>query len=473
MCEQGISESADCVLVGKLWSFIWNSKSGDYYLPNIIKNGLRAEGFSIPPFSTIDVGDIPKITMFDKKPWGSVAISMSHTTLSGLDTASKGSLACKTSDGDTTVTLSINFGDLLYRGGYEVSSSGLAGCAIGTAYNYLHFLQEAVAGSDNDLDLARWYRDDTEHGLPSSENGRLLLGAYYLHQDTIQSLMTSSVNPFTPNFKSNLGSKATGKTAGAVQTATHYYKGQNTQSALEKAITADDPAEAAPTIGSIGQYTGGFTDAVYLTLAAHWAKENALSEAEENEYESLLNSMANFRCAVLYVQNQTGKPVTTAEVLDHVKNAPLGALQCDDPMPIYDPETGEIIESIYPQPLDRERLLEAYEARGVPEKKFDYHGSFNDQGQSVTATLSVEFKTVNSKLNATAKSAKIKIGDLHITLNDWSGPDSLFNKVNDWIANTGFFQDTLKSKLNGALNSSKVLGDISDALNAGLRKLGT
>ncbi len=482
----------DCNLVNQLWKFLDNPKSGEFYLGNIIKNGLQNStlGIDIKPFATVDVGDIPTQTMFD---WALeyMGISMSDTELSGLGTYQGGTLTCTpTSATETSVTLTLNFGALLYAGNYDVGVSGVSGCAIASAAAITggnvsadEVLMSpgattAPGSEDQQLDLARWYRDDTTRGLPSSENGRTLVGGYYLQQDTINKVASSDVQAAGIYRQTLAGQKTT---ADAVNTSTAYYQ---------------NPTGTAPApIGDGTQYQGGFQSSFYLQMATQQlaAKQGVDLEAEilaqsDNEFAELSNAMNHFKSQVTKFQKTQTNPCQTAEVMAYIPTATadenVGVVAHSANyeegigIPIFDLETQEIVKHLPLYPLNRDRALTAFAS--VTEKTGDkgwFHvkGTFSDKAQAVSFTVETSFTNTSGSLAATVKSMKLTIGNLQIILGNKEGFDSeptLYDKVSSWIANTGSFQDTLKSKLNSAMNSKDMLGNVQEALNGGLKKLG-
>ena len=483
----------DCNSVEQLWNFLDNPQSGEWYLGRIIKNGLTDSllGINIPPFSTVDIGDIPTQTMF-KWETEYMGITLTGTQLSGLDTYNQSSnLHCSpTSASETAVDLTLNFDKVVFSGRYDVGLSGVSGCAIATAAAVLGGDVSLLAATptetpeDQQLDLARWFRDDDQHGLQASENGKTLVGAYYLHQDTLQKVTTAD-NNYASQYRQELAKQQ--QTSNAVYDANDYYKKQRTDSGRTKG----DP----PTIGEAGQYAGGFALYSKLQLATRQIAddENVDIVAElqkdelDNEYAQLINAMGHFNDQVLTFQQVDPKPVTTQRIMNYIPTANpdhsvgvAASVDAEEPavgIPIFNLETGEIVQRLPLRPLNKELIAQALAANvDVAERPGTFHvkGTFTDAGQSISLALNVTFTNQSSSLTATVNSINLSIGDLGIELGNKAGwnDDSLYNKVADWIANTGSFQDMLKSKLNIMLNSDEFKAKVQDALNGGLKKLG-
>ena len=106
---------------------------------------------------------------------------------------------------------------------------------------------------------------------------------------------------------------------------------------------------------------------------------------------------------------------------------------------------------------------------------FNVKGAFSDIAQSVAFTVETSFTNTGGSLTATVTSMNLQIGPLLIVLGNkdgFSSEPTLYDRITNWIANTDSFQDTLKSKLNGGLNSDAMLANVQEALNGGLKKLG-
>lgn len=472
----------DCNLINLLWKSLLNNPDSNWYLGNIIRNGLSDPliGVNIPPFPSISVGDIPTQTMFNQYPWGYIGISMSNSDLSGLGSYSGGSLVCTPISGtETTIDFTFNFNSVVYSGNYDVGTSGVVGCAIATGAAILGYnvgSSAALAATENNqqLDLAAWFRDNQQNGLQASDNGQLLVGTYYLHQDTIQTVTTAS-NNYAAQYRQLLAAQQS--TSDAVYQSTNYYR-QSTQGQTPE-------ASPPPQIGSATQYAGGFNTYVKLQLATQQAAATAgfdLMSDDDNDYADLLNSMEHFNNQVLQFQQTDPGEVSTEQIMNYIPTAhpnPNPSINGSNAqIPIYDLETQQVRGYKPVRPLDVERIRTALAANTnsqveAADATFNVKGSFQDNAQQLSLQITVSLTNQNG-LIATVDSLSLSIGNLHITLGNSQGfPDnSLYNRVAEWIANTGSFQDTLKSKLNTAFNSDEFKNKVQDAINGGIKKLG-
>lgn len=474
--RQSVADNDDCNLVSRLWLLLSDPASGEFYLGNIIQNGLHdpSLGIDIPAFATIATGDVPEQTMFSWGGLGYMKLSMSGTALSGLGSFEGGRMSCTaTSPYETTLDLSLVFRAVDFTGGYEVASGGAVGCAVATAATILGAGAAGAAASgdeDSNLWLAQWYRDV---GLQESDNGQLAVGAYYLHEDTIQEVTTAD-NPASANYRTVLAQQRA--TSEAVAASTRYWQQQQ---------SGEDPAGEPPKIGDPMQYTGGFKTYVYLQYAVQqmMAERGLRLVADDNPYAELLNSMTHFNAQVKAFQKDHPGEQITATIMDYVAAAPavpqeryaeLGI----EGIPVYDLESGDVVDHVEPWPVDVERLRTAYLARAPRDAdafEFRVDGSFRDAAQQLQLGAVATFTYDDAGLLGRVDGVRISMSNLDIELGNRAGFDSqpgLYEKASTWIANTQSFQDTLKSRLNAALNDPSVLGKLSDVLNAGLAKLG-
>jgi hypothetical protein len=466
------ADNTDCDLVALLWGLLSDPASGKWYLGNIIRDGLEDQGLgiSIPPFPTVTVGDIPEQTMF-KWALEYLGVTMTGTVLSGLDSYSGGTMNCTpVSATETVIDLALTFSQTTFSGNYDVGTSGATGCAIATAAAVLGGGGAASAGEESRLELATWYRNV---GLNESENGQVAVGAYYLHEDTIEKVTTSDTNA-AKQYRQVLAGQKT--SADAVTSSTRWYQQQK---------EGKNPPPPPPTIGAGTQYTGGFLTAVKLQYAVDAMRQaEGLALEPGNEYSELLNAMTQFDGQVKRFQRDYPGQRDTRTIMDYVDQAQhLSAEELKElgveGVPHFDLDSGEVAGHVEPWPVDRDRALAARAARApepaAPEEWFHVKGTFADTAQDMTIGLTAAFTGDGTSLFAQARSTKLTMSNLDIKLGNsqgfapWPG---LYEKVSEWIANTQSFQDTLKSKAAAALNSPAVLAELTSILNAGLKKLG-
>lgn len=474
--------NSDCSLVARLWNLLSKPESGEYYLGNIIGKGLSVPslGINIAPFPTVAIGDIPEQTMF-KWALEYMGIALTGNQLSGLNSFSGGQLVCTpVSETETTVDLTLTFQEILFSGNYDVGVSGASGCAIATGAAILGGLSSssrmlAVGGDESRLGLASWFRDGP---LEKSENGKTAVGAYYLHQDAVQAVTTADNNA-SKQYRAKLAQQKA--TSDNVTAANKYYQDKH---------EGKQPVGNAPTMGASSQYGGGFATYVSLQQATQRLMEQrGLRLApNDNEFAELMNAMTQFNGQVKNFQVQNPGERTTEQVMNFVETAPIAdsdtvARLTGEPqgIPVFHPETDEIIGYQPTWPLDMNRIRLAHAARAEQQGEqsnawFHIKGSFRDTAQQISLRVVVSFRsTGTNKLMAEVKTLGVTMQNLHIDLaknEDFDKHPGLYDQVASWIGNTQSFQDTLKSQLSNGLNQQSVKDSLSSALNGGLKKLG-
>ena len=473
-----------CFAVTFLWTLIWNDGS-EFYLPTVAKKGLKipALGINIAPFSTITVGDIPEVTMFDEPVLGYMKLTLTDTRISGIDTVQPGQYSCTDNkDGTTTMDIGLSFSKVEFTGNYEVSAGGgVAGCAIAGAASILGGgdLADAHPGMlmadgpvQDNVNLSMWYREP----LGQSANGRALIGAYYCHQDTILDLQNEGggKNPFT----SSMTASTVKSTTSSVTTATKYYQDQQ-NGLLSKELAAADP----PTIGSEQQYESGSLPYAYLIAMARQKVRNG--QDPDGRFASLANDATNFiHTTSWYQTTYPGEQPIGGEdgVLDRIAKADPQKVQAyvmeQDATPVKDPETGEIVEYIEPSPINLETYHRTYNrmlrtatdaAVGSP-----VTGTFADTGVDISIQLTLTLSgNMGDNPQADVQKMLASIGGISIKLESTSGWwPGMFDKVSNWIANNEFFLDMLKDQAQKAVSGPTVRDALSGLITGAMKKLG-
>src|SRR5688572_27079322 len=127
-------QSTDEIILRAAWKLLWTPNT-NYYLPNVMQNGLKWNNVNIPPLEGSSVQDIGPISLFKDSILGYISLKMNNNRINGLPSITNGGLTYD--DPTHTLTLSIGFGELIFSGRYEVDSGGVVGCAIGAANGLL------------------------------------------------------------------------------------------------------------------------------------------------------------------------------------------------------------------------------------------------------------------------------------------------------------------------------------------------
>ena len=480
MNQSNLKGSGDCALFNLVWKLIWDPTS-ELYLPNVIKNGLNdpSLGINISPFNTVDIGDFPEITMFKEPVLGYMKIYLSDCQLEGLGSITKGTLQCNDSSSDkTTFTVTFPFSLLDFSGKYGVSAGGgIAGCSIAAAAAilggdaYSPFPAAPLTLSDDDpvnqnIDQSLWYRQP----LSDHENGQLMLGAYYQDNPAVYDLVNEPGSLLAQSMK--LADVKT--TTDQVNMATTwYYKQQN-------GLEAED--DEAPQIGTSEQYaSGGLPSAYALAMARQ--KVNS-GQDPDGRYARLVQHIIHFTGSITYYQKQYPgtQPIGgDGGVLDNIAKADPEEVNefvmNNGPYPVIDMKNGGIKEYIDPEPLDPEELKKVYALKSASWKTGEgsgkVDGTFTDTGINVTLSVSGNLtETTDSGVQCAITNISSSIQNIRIHLSQekgwWPG---LYDKVTNWLANTGFVTNMIKDKLNDQLNSQDMKDKLAEIINGGLKKL--
>ena len=472
--------SGDCVLMNLVWKLIWNPSS-ELYLPRVIKQGLKDStfGIDIPPFDTVNIGDLPEITMFKEPVLGYMKLYLTSSQLSGLGTVSKGTLSCDDTNPDKTIfTITLPFGRLEFSGKYGVSAGGgIGGCAIAAGAAILG--GDAMSGTgvsllalpgddpaDQNIEQSLWYRQP----LSKHENGQLLIGAYYQNNPAIYDLVNEPGSLLAKSMKlADVHS-----TTQQVNSATSYY--YNQQNAKQ------EQQGPAPEIGTPDQYASGGLPSAYALAMANQKVKNG--KDPDGRYARLAQHIIHFTGSISYYQKQYPgtQPVGgSGGVLDNIAKTDPDQVHAyvmkNGPYPVIDLQTSEIVDYIEPQPLDREELRRAYAVKAATWNRLEssdkVDGSFTDAGIQIYITVSGNLSAgTNGDVVCSITEISTEIGDLHITLSQekgwWPG---LYDKVTNWIANSGFLKNIIKEKLRGQLNSDDMKKNLAQVVNGALKKI--
>ncbi|MFT7837777.1 hypothetical protein Q5530_16705 [Saccharothrix sp. BKS2] len=426
----------------------------------------------VPSLSVIPVPDLPRQALLEWE--GSyVGITMTDCTLRGFDTLDLGAsraICDDTRPDETVVDIDLKFAKLVFAGGYTVDVGGAPGSALAVTGDVIaaggpSSPREATTEQEK-LALAQWYRSVP---LDDSHNGRTAVGAYHLHEDTIQKV-TRDDNPKSSQYRTRL--KQQRQTADRVTAATRWWREDQTKK---------NPKSPAPTMGKDEEYNGGFNTSIRFLQAVQYMMERlGLKLApRDNEFAELMNAATHFSERVeQYRKNNPGER-TAAEVMRYVSTA-AGAkrLYRGAGIPVFDLETGEVVRYVRPWPLDLTRINAAYLARArrqdaTSAEGVGVAGSFTDTGREAMFGLTIGLERNSGVLGVRVKEVRVSIGKSDIELSDrngWPAP-SLYDTVSDVLVGTGALQDVLKSKIAAGANSKDTRDFFQDALNAALRKI--
>lgn len=472
-----------CFAVTFLWTLMWDAGT-EFYLPTIAKKGLQDAklGIDIKPFATIKVGDIPQVTMFDEPVLGYMKLDMTDTEISGIDTISGSGLSCTDNgDGSTTMSFKLGFKQLTFSGNYGVSAGGgIGGCAIAGAAAVLGggSLLDELAGSgipgQAGVDQAMWYRGP----LGDSSNGRVLIGSYYANQDAILDLQQEGGGQNA--YMQSLKASDVTSTTDAVSKATTYYQKQETGM-----LTEVEDAAAPPTIGADDQYNAGQLPYAYLIAMAR--KKVRDGQDPDGRFAALAQDATGFVHTISwYKSTYPGEqPIGGQDgVLSRIAAADPEEVRAfvlaQPPVSVIDPTTGQVVEEVCATSFDTRRAFKAFQRHVALIEDdgavggSDVTGKFADQGVDISLHLTMTLSG-NMKSDPQVDITKLvgSVGQIKITLSDsggwWPG---LFDKVSNWIANSDFFIDIIRSQIQREMQGDVVRDALSDLLEGAMKKLG-
>lgn len=203
-----LNESPNEFFVKAGWAAMWNPKS-DYYLPNVIKNGISKKGVKVDALGNLELGDVPSSGSFqlmksdNLASWlpvktGYVGIKFSNVEVSNINNVTNGGLTyTNASDSKGKISAKIGTPSISITGKYQLVATGLAECALDTAAVIPGGLTSKkmateVGDSNGFLDTARTQRTK----LWQTKNGGQFMDSYYDHNEV-----------FNFTFQKNIGLK--------------------------------------------------------------------------------------------------------------------------------------------------------------------------------------------------------------------------------------------------------------------------
>lgn len=439
-------EPPEQLLLRKAWARLWTPGT-KYYLPTVITKGAQGAGITVDPLGNLIVPDTGSISLFSKEPWGSIAIELTEGKVGGLGTVADGGMTYEPQSGAFSATIKI--GQLAFTGNYEVTTGGIAGCAIDAAAAVLKVLRtQALADESAEPAgpaLATSYREQ----LLQSENGTKLVSTYYDQNETLHEMVT------TPNFFSEVWRE--GEPEGP---PTSYYAEQTE----EAAKNPDDESKKVNdrSYRKFGLYVHtALLESVSTKLEEAKAEGNA---AEIARYRSLRDSILNFTGKV----EPYKEPMTVKDVMDRVEKPHPPALQAGEADPLREEAERRFQEDL-PRLEEQVRAREAEQEEADTSNATPIKGKFRDEVSN--GSLKIAGKVVVSgtmpdlTLTVTLSSITPEIPGLDITL---GGDGDLLTAVQNWIAKASWFQDILAHKVGEELNSSTVLNYLADRINQSL-----
>jgi len=463
------NQSTDGVILQAAWKLLWTSGT-PYYLPDVMRNGLKWNNIDIPALEGSSVDKLGPISLFKNDALGYISLTMNNSSVNGLPSITNGGLTYD--DNTHTITISIGFGELDFNGRYEVDSGGITGCAIDAANKILNIFQVAAGevGDDPNIDLAYQYRDRLTQA--DNPNGNTLVDMFYNQNDTLNTVVLAQ--NATVNGKTN-------KTNGLFHNAWLNHTTQGKDTAYYMKVTAsaskepDDPntefndddynmhgfymevmlTQEAVALKNLGDPRG---DALYNSIYENAVNNNdtsLLSEAQSYNGNNVNNFMG-------YVHSGGSQTMTVQE---------LGAAR-ERKLALYEKAKAKAL-SDYEDWIANDRH-EEYAANVTPFAKLgdisQIRGSFSDTFTTPSIEISATVATQNDYLVVDITDLKASVPNLHIELHPTAASE-LNNQVQNAIANMGFLQDLLKAKIEKALGADNVKSYLTDRINQAIQRI--
>jgi hypothetical protein len=480
--------TGDCVLLNKLWAKLWDSSSG-LYLPTVLKNGYTGGGLNIPSLDPYNVSAMLAQSL-GKISGKDYSITINSGILTGLSDVTKGSFSCNDSNPSaTTFQFGLNFNKLELKGGFHLEVSGIKACALETVsfftggpslksavVDYLVNKEGLEVGAaDVRVDLARTYRDGE---LQSSANGQVLVGSYYLNQDTINECLADSVDSNAVAFVSALKSSESKTMATQSYSSTNDYNNHKSANTL---LSADNYALPTSTSNqSHANSTNGFLSAWSINK---WYKEGQ----KDDRYYKLLTSQTTYYNnvnqsykdnptassnvpGVLGIVQTSNQPVAPSGVsITHSNdvNLSMGNLP-EDAMPIID-HKGDLIA--YTQLMYDENNLVAEDSVNEDLGSYAFSGTYtitlNQVKLNATNSFTFDSTTGEGIIAVTSLNGSSSSVDSNITANKGS---SFFNDVLNWFTKP-YIKDAIQTHVFQDLGKQSTRDDLGKYLTHAINNL--
>ena len=403
----------------------------------------------------VSIGSVAEVSAFDHER-DRVGLALEDVALSGLESLEPTRLDW---GGGSQATLTLTTDAASLRGTYRVASSPVSRPALEMATMLGAGNPDSLAAAataESDTQLAAWFRDQELH---DSDNGRVLNGMYYDHEDTINAL-TTGTSAASKSLRNAMRTPATKNTTNAVRAST---------AAHREAKLRGQSTDNVPRVGANDQYSGGMTVSTYLIQAALDAAGPNQSNPN-NEYARLLNSTKWFSCAVKYVRSKNAGPLTPQEIMRIIAATPRSEIPCPPPKMtgmLQGAEGGvEHQQDEAPQwPLDADHFLQVYEARTeqrMLRKMPPASGSFADD--SIRLEIDVDL-LLDGSVSIESIRPRVTLLRIQLAGDGFAGRESLHARLNAFAGETAFYIDLIRTRVATALSAPAIRDRFAKSLN--------
>lgn len=480
------TDAANEFFIKAAWQSMWDS-TNDYYLPNIIKNGINKDGIKIDALGNLKLGNVPssgsiqlmKSDGLDK--WlpvksGYVGVKFSDVLISEIENVTNGGLTYKGISSETgTIKAKINLPAISISGNYTLVAKGLAECALDSAALIPATDSNSDLRTDNYLEAARGQRTK----LWQTKHGGKLMDQYYEHNE---------VYNFT--FQKNLGLiYSWQKPCNQYFMGTTYDSVQNPggEPVNTGTYVPDDNKETTTSYNE-----NAFLQKLALSSAAFGFSLHppAGTNITKQQFQDAASAAQNFEGNVATTGNKNvgGKveiiPMNINEVYDHINSYdPAQELRTTETMPSdYESFRASLTddEIAYLNHIDKEgAALNVLESTGKDASATLLTGTFTvsiSSGDLILdsgVTFTLESKELTATTVVTSFTSDLSISSIDITnqQTSWSGLESIGAKLIQAFNNSGQIASLMEDKVNKELESDTIKNFISTWLNDTLKKV--
>lgn len=477
-------------IVTNAWNMLWNKqKYPDYYLPDVIINGIKANGITVDPLGNLDIAKYGPFTLFSEPVLGSISIEFSDNIIQGLNTMANNGISV-TPDG-LTFAATVGVSALSSSGNFDVLATGLSACAVDSVWA----LGKLTSGSEMSLSddpadppgiqQAKDYRTKL---LNQGEHGQFLVSTYYDNNDVYNDIANDTSTMFNYNwayYQTN-GMGPDGKTPVTVNSK--ILSGQTT-------TAAQNPDNNDQVVGydayNLHSYIGQGLMIKSIDHKISGLQQQYQGQSIPPSVQSQIDKLKQAKAAT-FVFGENTKPVTKTNANGMTVNSVMNDVQNNAPittsvmasnhkpgMSLY-----ELAEDDYPLYKEAMKRVDEMEKEFLELKKankINRGNNFNDSTPvkgSYDLIIPVPTVTFNGTISAggsgisvTVSSVTTVIPPLQYSLHPSDSGSALVTKVLEHYASASYIHQLAQSKANDAFNSTQMLTYMTDRINQALDKV--
>lgn len=479
------------LIVTEAWNMLWNKKKyPDYYLPDVIMNGIKAAGVTVDPLGNLDFDTLGPYSLFNDSNLGSISLEFTENIVGGLNTMCNKGIVVPPDGLSFTATVGVTA--LTGSGHFNVLATGLSTCAIDSAWllgefgasaSYTDGTGAANPDDSTGIQAAKSYREKL---LAQGENGMLLVAAYYDNNEVYNQV----VNDINTSFNFYWGYVKTDgyDAAGKQVTVTSKILSEETTAA------ANDPSSQTSLVGyhayNLHSYIcqGLMLNSIkpYITsLQSQYTGKTipASVQAQIDRYQKALNATFVFGNNTKPINNKNQNGMNVNAVMDVVKTS----------TPVKSSTMGERVKAgqslseaakdedfpLYQEAMRRaDELTEAFERdkaagtlRSSKESSTPVSGSYSLSIAVPTMAFSGTISSSGEKITVSITQINADLPSLIYTLTPIDPGSALFTRVLTYYNTAEYIHILASKKTNEALNSKNVLDYISERINQAIAKI--